>query len=210
MRTAIVLCAVLAMAGVATAEMIVDGDFEATTLNQPIDPSGTPSANYIQGTQGDVGVWYHSGAKWSIMAGGPAGSTLYADQGGWSDLKLMQSFAAPAAGTVLTLSGDYICGGAYQQTIYAMGLNAGDSIGLNGGGFIGGTELGSLRVDTTSTWSTFSFDATVDASYAEVAFVAVISGDSGTRGVDTVSVVPEPATMSILGLGALALIRRRR
>ena len=206
MRTAIALCAVLALAGVASAEFITGGDFESAPIINDVDGAG--GSTYTAGTQSN-GVWY-GGVKWTVQAGGPAGSTMYADEGGWSDMKLMQSFATPAVGTVLTISGDYIASASYQKRIHVVGLTDGETVGLFGGGSIGGVELAQEGLSTASDWSSFSFDATVDAAYDEVAVVFVISGDGGVRGVDNVSVVPEPATMSLLGLGALALIRRRR
>jgi hypothetical protein len=44
----------------------------------------------------------------------------------------------------------------------------------------------------------------------EVAVSYSIANKSGTNGVEGVTVVPEPMTMSLLGLGGLAVLRRRR
>ena len=60
----------------------------------------------------------------------------------------------------------------------------------------------------TDTWETFSADITTvaDARYMEI---KITMGGWGAVNIDNVSVVPEPATMTLLGLGGLLLGRRK-
>lgn len=61
----------------------------------------------------------------------------------------------------------------------------------------------------TGTWTPFSTDFTTVADTAHME-VKVSMGGWGTMYVDNVSVVPEPATLGLIGLGGLLLAGRRR
>ena len=101
--------------------------------------------------------------------------------------------------------------------------------GLNGGGVIlkmeswaGGVLIAGSDIETpiggiTDSWAPYSIDYTI---WAGADAVKVVLGTSTGWGwanetassyaFDTISVVPEPATLSLLGLGALSVFRRRR
>jgi hypothetical protein len=69
---------------------------------------------------------------------------------------------------------------------------------------------GDFTVDSEATYTSAELDL---SSYdALIVAFGMRPGWSGTREawVDNVSVVPEPATMSLLGLGGLVALRRRR
>ena len=60
----------------------------------------------------------------------------------------------------------------------------------------------------TGLWTPYSYDLTTAAGAANME-VKIVMGGWGTLNVEDVSVVPEPATMVLLGLGSLVLRRRR-
>lgn len=71
-------------------------------------------------------------------------------------------------------------------------------------------EVLSTSTEGTGSWLEFSQDytAVTDAAYAEI---SIVMGNWGTVYVDAVSVVPEPATLLLLGAGAvLSACRKRR
>ena len=63
----------------------------------------------------------------------------------------------------------------------------------------------------TSCWDTYSWDHTIAAGATHLKFVPL--WDAGAaNGYDNIGVVPEPATLGLLGISAAAMlfIRRRR
>ena len=71
-------------------------------------------------------------------------------------------------------------------------------------------SMGTLTVDA-NTLPVGSYQVVIDAASDQQSFAALGLPVEGLFGVGTVNiVVPEPATMTLLGLASLALIRRRR
>jgi hypothetical protein len=125
----------------------------------------------------------------------------------------------------LNFSGDAIFGVTGQMGVNFWASSFGVNIGAGDGSISVGTlEADSMSIDWTS-GSGFSFTATsilnagAAATWEDLWNAGNLTVDGGQTGtfadnfnvVDgTLSFVPEPATMSLIALGGLALLRRRR
>lgn len=132
----------------------------------------------------------------------------------------------------LTALNSVVPGQSYDYSFYARRvgeLGAGtvvfaeiqflDSDGSNGGGVKGGSGLLQIQNGLTEAYTLFSFPGIVASADSDAALVMLrvsggaVENSSATMLVDDMvfeSPVPEPAALSLLGLGALALVRRRR
>jgi hypothetical protein len=182
----------------AQASLVVNGTFEANVLT-----SG--SANYNVGSTGLTGwnVVGPSGRNVTLTKNGYLGqSTQQLDLSGTSDIagSGIEQTLSTQVGKKYTVSFDVYTGG----TTYNGGVNFlvnGTSFGSN----LQGNELG----NTTKRYS-FEFTAT---GASTIKFLTHTNGL--VSHIDNVSVVasnpvPEPASLAVLGLGALGFFRRRK
>lgn len=89
---------------------------------------------------------------------------------------------------------------------------------IDGGGVSSSVLLGNAPLSLTSDWQTFNFTAIAGPDVSggiTLQFAAVTGADSGSVSVlfldnVSVSVVPAPGALALMGLGGLAATRRRR
>jgi hypothetical protein len=171
-----------------------------------------------------TGVWYTSSTDYTVGNWACRWKTDETNQWATSAANgyskgFMQFIAMPGEGTY-TLSLDYMMNQlpAWARNITVYALN--ESAALGDTGFSTNSTGGGARVQLFSeaaiplatSWTNYSNTFTIDATAAALPYLGIriqADGDSAWL-IDNASIVPEPATMSLLGLGALALIRRRR
>ena len=210
MRSTVASLVVLLLAGSVSAGMLGDEDME--------DLSGLGTGgNYQPGGMDPYYVWRTD--TWAPLAdNGPSlPGVQCATPGvpGWGDLKIVQAIPAPANGTALTLDFDYKAQGSFMARAY--GGSTGDMWGLWAGGGSPGTQIGASYVpavqNTGGQWASDQYNFTVDADYDYLLIMFRTHGGGdvpGDSAVDNAVLTPEPATMTLLSLGGLALLRRRR
>lgn len=199
-----------------------DGDVAFTNGSVPWSTEYTYASNN-NGDPGDPGSIYHEG-NLRVMTLANNGSTghlswdpVSANEGQYflavngatmtdpSPFVLTQDFANQGLGTQLTISLDSV-------NLYAPGGEGGTST-LEV--FLDGVSLGTTNTFVDNVWRTATFTGTTlsEGPTSQLKIVSNTSQASGNDfGLDNLSVapVPEPASMAVLGLGALGIIRRRR
>ena len=205
MKKVIVLILLLAVFGTVRANLVSNPGFEDGTWTA--DDSSEPDSWWTYG-------YYASSVTWKDNSANAHGGSKYMNLNGWfsasytggwvADAQVGQDFAASAGVEYL-----------FTAWVKENGVgNGGGEVGFearfrdSGGGWI---EWPSITVPTTNEWSEISFTATAPAGTSDVQILLRNYGtaDGGVL-VDDASVVPEPISIALFGIGGLMLIRRKK
>ena len=185
MKKVTLLLAVLAMASMASANLLTNGDFEDSAGSGWSQWWGGNSNKYAPDpVEGDncAGVWWSDDGVYQGLAIGPGTYTVSG--------MLEQNDLANRIGVIQAEVGD--------------GVNV---------WWVQLIEIG--PDDPTDTWisgSTVIDNTTAGATYLNINLF-MIDQDVNPAGIvrfDNISVVPEPATMALLSLGGVWMLRRKR
>jgi hypothetical protein len=201
MKKVLILLAIFAMAGIASAaNLLTNGDFA-------LGSDGTTAPN-------------NAALAWS----------QYNSSGGWNN---RETSGNPVPGDYLMAIG---CAGGYGAfawqdvvgtagTIYKLSADSSlDNWWKNAGylkiefydagavmvGFAESPHWAQAGYDTGLPWANYSITGTAPAGTVTVRSMLGTWGEGGTARFDNAVLVPEPATMIMLGLGSLFMARRKK
>lgn len=198
----------------------------------PASASLLNNGGFEMGTGADADGWNQfEGATPPALASVDRVSTMPAS-GNWA-MELSVTGSSMSVGTnaeiqQLTALNSITPGASYDMSFMAKAANIGpgvvvfmevqwlDSDGSDGGGVKGSSGLVQFAGMLTGTYQPFGFNGIVAAPGSDAALVDIrmnggaFDGSDGLMYVDDVTLTPEPATMVLLCLGGLAMIRRRR
>jgi hypothetical protein len=197
--------ALCAVSGIASAQVTFSNVVAPYTLNP-----GSVTTNWIVNQNGPAGTIDFSGGAPAFKVGD---STPYST--GTSSINYDVTSTAPISSITWTMQGDVEDFGRVQYVLSAS--NGSGSLGSNSGSILGVSYNGGVN-------GAFTRVLTLTLSQAVTSFhvTTTLNSDINNQGLPSTSValvglvennmnpVPEPATLAALGLGAIALIKRRR
>lgn len=204
----------------AQADPILVEDWEGDTIIQQVETiSGDPLQN--------LGEWYafvNGTPRWELTTENceyPCEGT-YANHpvppDGDHTNTLYYGIAGPfVTGMTIDVSFDYVSSNR-DASIFLLGLTDGLSeISPYAPWWNGDYEIQLLAdggLDSSAIWTNLAASTTLTSDYDAIAFVVVMGGSTGLRGIDNINVstVPEPATLALFGLGlaGIGFSRRRK
>ena len=180
----------------AFANVITFDEFAADNTN-----GGMPANRYL--SLGITFVATDDGSSWDGIAGGDPGSWAISGTNG----DRFSGFNGASYGLTTTFSTNV--SGFNLDVTRSAGSSANDTFTLEG--WLGGSmvETHTVTLNTINQWQTVTLASVVDKTVWKG---ANSTGGFHPYGIDNVrwNGVPEPTSMLALGLGAVALIRRRR
>ena len=180
-RTRIALWVALSIASGASANLVLNPGFETGAFDD----------------------WFHSGGALVVSDNGPSAAGSYAAEipAPGNDIRMVS--VSVVAGQTYDVSWDY--------KVDSDGEFSGNFRWFDsGGGWLGEDGFGHT---TTAGWETRSFTssaAPAGAVMADIVFFTQGSATTGSMLVDNVSVVPEPATLCMVGMGGVAMLVIRK
>jgi hypothetical protein len=202
MKTLVTICVLLSVVGVANATYVIN--FDGLTIGQ-VDPWGMKYDVIPQNYQNLVWTPYDIVNSWNVNDGG----TYRSSQGNSSEPTGLSQFASNSGGqpvTVSAVSGEHFNFegadfGTWAQNNAFQSLSARN---ITVEGFDGNASVGSVTVALNIIGYT-----PLVANFQNITRIDISGGTGMYWRMDNFT-TPEPATLAILGLGAMGLLRRKR
>ena len=196
MKKLILFLAACAMIGIANAELLTNGDFEAGAgVGWSQWWGGNSGVGVPDPIEGDLcgGVWWSDDGIFQGMTVGPGTYTISGE--------LSQENLAERIGVIVAEAG------VWNPDKYGPGIGGIDVWWSQ--------QIEITPSDPMNTWlsgSTVIDNTAAGATYLNVNLFMIDQGSApaGIVRFDNISVVPEPASLVLLGLGGLLLRRKRR
>jgi hypothetical protein len=186
MKRMLIPLGLLAMtAGASTQNLLVNGDFSLSVPNSGFG-------------NGWTGVNNDGAGGWRATGGNPGGSYILNWNGSSINPQLYQDVVL-TVGQTYRISGDYSRGNIGSFTTLDFGVE------IDG-------NLWEYDIPNSTTWLSFSNEFVATTTNARLLLTGERYGDDDPR-VDNMvleAVVPEPTTIAAVGLGFVALLRKRR
>jgi hypothetical protein len=202
---AVIAAGAFFLPAVASANLLTNGDFES---------GGITSGGFAENNLATYNNWRDVNQWQRICVPGNCFAQHVAPDGDHTNL-LMQGFVAPAAGTTLQISFDYIFDTTlpdHRREFVIYGVNAGGTVSQFGPWPVtNGSLLTTISLDSSAVWRSFSTSFTLGADYSAIVVGFLFrSADEANRekmrAVDNVVVmasVPTPAPLALFGLGLI-------
>lgn len=206
-----VLLGVVLITSAAEANLLSNPGFE-TVVPGYLDGNSNPSQVTV--SSANAGVWVGR-KRWMQLDAGAAEGAYWAGNGAnynWMGQGMVQ-FVPNVPNADMTLQFVYKQNGGTGLRYAVLGLNENDLVNLQVGP--SATQIVAESENLAATGDAFE---TVTASFnsGSYGFIGVYFeldtqlNPAGAEGVDNVSLIPEPATLSLLGMGGVSLAMRRR
>lgn len=188
----------LVLASSAASAQVLNGSFENLPMAAPDRISINNATDWTaqggfmlleRGVNGVSGIAAHSGSQFVSMGhNGAQGDTLFQD-------------ISTVPGATYTLSFFLHCiQGSEAQTLAASALSSGVVLG----------SLDAIVSSPTQGWVGFNLEFQATQPQTQIRFVHTVGSGVANIALDSVSVVPTPGAMALMGLGGALALRRRR